>query len=259
MIWILLISWLYFTQTGSAPSVNSVATALRLLANAPRLPLLDWGAIIRRCMRYEDQVVELLPADPAHVRGVLREECLKFSLVHASQFDPLLSFLDELYDLSRFRTLEINLQLCMLAHLADVNKIFSGSRTEKVFDDVANFINWSVSSTQPYNEQQKSSLRVSCWKGLTLCLNETSTNREDIPNLENCMKVLFCSLPAGTNPNTIGVGQQHVLEWSVAIKCLEKARQGWLIDLLQVCALSSAYLVYLVTRYRNFTSIYLSN
>lgn len=234
-----LSTWLMlhnYPGTGTAAHVNTVATALRCLTKAPILPMLDWGAIIRRCMRYEDQVTELLPSDSALRRGVLREECLKFSLAHANQFDPLLSFLDEISDLSRFRTLELNLQSCMLSHLKDMTKIFSGSRIEKLFDDVANFIHWLVSSNQLYNQQQKSLLRVSCWKGLTLCFNGTSIDFEDyIPNLENCMKVLFCSLPASLNSATIGVSQDHVLEeWSEAIRGLEKARQGWLIDLLQV-------------------------
>lgn len=70
-------------------------------------------------MRYEAKVAELLPKDSASKNGTLREECIMFAMAHANQFDSLLTFLDELSDFSRFRTLEINLQSCLLNHLAD--------------------------------------------------------------------------------------------------------------------------------------------
>ncbi|KAI8001316.1 Protein RST1 [Camellia lanceoleosa] len=122
---------------------------------APRLPALDWGAIIRRGMKYEGQIAESLSPDLAFKSGILGEKCLQLSLAHANQFDPLLSFLDELSDLSRFRTLELNLQSWFLSHLADLIKIFSGSGLEKLFDDVANFLS-SLLSGEVCTVEQKS-------------------------------------------------------------------------------------------------------
>ncbi|XP_058188186.1 protein RST1 isoform X3 [Rhododendron vialii] len=226
---------LNYPGTGTFSHVNTVATVIRCLSQAPRLPALDWGAIVRRCMKYEGQVAELLSPNLAPKRGILREECLQLSLAHAKQLNPLLSFLDELSDLSRFRTLEINLQSWFLSHLADLIKVFSGSRLEKLFDDVANFFS-SLLSNQVCNVEHKSSLRVSCWNGLYLCINETSLDSEVyVPIMEHCMEALFSSLPIlHSAPASEGMELVHSVEWSAAVRCLARARQGWLFNLLQV-------------------------
>ncbi|CAB4305648.1 unnamed protein product [Prunus armeniaca] len=95
-----LSSWLMHlnsAETGSVAHVGTVITVIRCLSQAPRLPTLDWGTIIRRCMRYEAQVAELFPTESSLEKGTLREECVEFSLAHANKFDQLLSFLDELF------------------------------------------------------------------------------------------------------------------------------------------------------------------
>ncbi|KAL3526395.1 hypothetical protein ACH5RR_011051 [Cinchona calisaya] len=220
--------WLMHLNPGmdATSHVITVISALRCLSYASRLPKLDWGAIIRRCMRYEDQVAKLFAPDSSIKKGVLREECLLFSLRHANQFDSLLIFVDELCDLSRFRTLDLKLQSCLLLHLADLIKIFSVSRLEKLFKDVANFLTWSVSSDQ-YTLEEKSLLRASSWKGLYACLDGDSLDtHQHISNMENCMKVLFALLPA---MESCGISK----EWFEAVRCLGKAHQGWLLDLLQ--------------------------
>ncbi|KAK8501412.1 hypothetical protein V6N12_041745 [Hibiscus sabdariffa] len=68
-------------------------------------------AIVRCCMRYEAQVTRLSAPDMALKERTLREECLQFALVYgyAKQFDAPLTFLDELFDLSRFTALELSL------------------------------------------------------------------------------------------------------------------------------------------------------
>jgi hypothetical protein len=196
---------------------------LRCLSRAPRLPVLDWGAIIRRCMRYEAQVDELFPSDSALKKGILREECLQFSLAHANQFDPLLTFLDELSDLSRFRALELNLQSYLLVHLADLIKVFSGSRLEKLFNDITLYLS-SVTSM----------LRISCWKGLCQCLDEALDSVDYTSHIERCMEVLFSLLPVLGSATVIEVDQLSSVEWSEAVRCLGKAERGWLLDFLQV-------------------------
>lgn len=215
-----------FIQTGTIAHVGTVATVFRCLSRAPRLPVLDWGAIIRRCMKYKAKVAELLPPDSSLEEGILRKQCLQFSLAHANQFDPLATFLDEMSDLSRFKTLELNLRSCLLIHLADLIKVFSGSRIEKLFNDLTYYLP-SVTSM----------LRCSCWKGLYQCLDEASLDSVDyISHIETCMEVLFAQLPVLGAAAIIEVDQlSSVEEWSEAIRCLGKARRVWLLTFLQVC------------------------
>ncbi|GAV70241.1 DUF3730 domain-containing protein [Cephalotus follicularis] len=232
--------WLtYLNYTGTDPiaHVCTISAVLRCLSQAPRLPTLEWGAIIRRCMRYEAQVAKLSPPDSTLMKGTLREECIRFSLSHANQFGPLLTFLDELCDLSRFSTLELNLQACLLSHLADLMKLFSGSRLEKLLDDMANYL-CAITSDQAYNSEMKSLLRISCWNGLYKSLDEASVDSlEYISNVERCMEVLFSLLPVSVK----GVDQLNLgEELSEAVKCLGKARRGWLLDTLQVSHVNPA-------------------
>ncbi|KAI3474914.1 hypothetical protein Pfo_030225 [Paulownia fortunei] len=224
-----------YSELGSSLSTRTIAFALRCLSHAPRLPSLDWGAVIRRCMKYGGQVAEMPSQDIAIGKGTLREECFLFLLSHANQSDSLLAFLDELFDLARFKTLESNLQSLMLLHLADLLKTFSNSRVVKLFDDVADLLHWFVSSDQ-YNPEQKISLRVSCWKGLQICLNESALETQDYAyNLEHCMEVLFTMLSWSHSGVTVESYQKNSKsEWTEAIRCLGKARQGWLSDLLLI-------------------------
>lgn len=209
------------SQTTTSQHVNTVATVLRCLTHAPRLPQLDWGPIIRRCMRYSNLK-----------KGKPREECLLFSLIHATNFNTLLTFLDELLDLSRFKTLEMNLQLCILSHLPNTLKIFSESRLEKLLDDVTNFVQSPFSSDQTYNPEQKSLLRKSFWKGIRICFEEASLDSEKLTvDFENCMEVLFSLLPDGSRLMSRTYEQD---EWFEAVKCLGKARGECLSQCLQI-------------------------
>ncbi|KAI3997835.1 hypothetical protein MKX01_036305 [Papaver californicum] len=218
-------------QEGTITHVNTVETVLRCLLFAPRLPSLDWGAIIRRCMRYEDQVSGKLFPGATLKKGTLREGCLQFALAHANQVDSLLYFLDELTDLSRFRTLELSLQTCLFCHLAELIKIFAGSRLSKLFDDIADYFSSVVSSPRTYNPHQKRLLRVSFWKGLYWCLNEASNDSpEYVANLEKCMSLLFVMLPVLHFDPSLRVDQ---VNWSEAVRCLGKTRQSWLVNTLE--------------------------
>ncbi|KAK6928380.1 Focadhesin/RST, DUF3730 [Dillenia turbinata] len=218
---------LNYQKKDAMPHVCTVAAVLRCLSRAPRLPALEWGPIIRRCMSYEGHVSSSKEVS-------LREECLEFSIAHATRFDPLLSLLDDLCDLSRLKTLELHLQLYVLFHLADLIKIFSSTRLEKLFDDVAYFFS-SLASYPGCDPDKECLLRVSCWKGLHLCFDDSTLDAVYISNIESCMKVLFSLLPV-LNASTISsvVGVNSAEEWSQAVKCLGKARRSWLLDVLQV-------------------------
>lgn len=187
-------------------------------------------------MRYEAKVAELLPEDSSREEGSLREESVVFAIAHANQFDSLLTFLDELSDYSRFKTLEINLQSCLLIHLADLVKVFSSSRLEKLFVDVSNHLS-SFTSHEESGTDQKSLLCISCWKGLFECLDEVSVDTSGhISHAEKCMEVLFTLLPLVHSSSSIVSGDGNAVdEWSEAIRCLGKAPHSWLLDFLKVC------------------------
>ncbi|GAB2284260.1 hypothetical protein Dimus_018726 [Dionaea muscipula] len=215
-----------YSEAASTANVNTVATVVRCLLQATRLPPLDWGAIIRRCMRYEDQVVKILPLD-LDEKGILRQECLQFSLVHANKVDALMSFVDELSDLSRFRTLALNLQSGILLHLLDLLRLFSSSRLEKLFSDIGAYFSSPISPYHDYDGLQKTTLRISCWKGLCQSLDEISSSSGYTSAIEKCMSVLFSAMPG---LETL----QYAEEWKEATRCLGKARKDWLLDLLQI-------------------------
>lgn len=194
-------------------------------------------------MRYEAQLAK---EDSSLKDESLREECLKFSVAHANQFDPLLSFLDELSDVSRFRTLESNLQSCLLLHLAELIKVFSASRLEKLFKDLTIYFS-SVSFCQ-VDDSDKTMLQNSCWKGLYQCLDDASLDSlEYIIHVEKCMEVLFTLLPAPPSADTTEVVQRYSLEWSEAVRCLGKARRSWLLDFLQVYDMQTLLPISVVT------------
>jgi hypothetical protein len=137
--------------------------------------------------------------------------------------------------LTRFRTLELNLQSCLLFHLAGLIKVFSGSRLEKLLDDIAEYFGSDI-LYQGYSSDQKSSLRISCWVGLYQCLEEAVLSSvEYISNLEKCIEVLFHLLPASESAAFTGVDLPNAAEeWRVAVQCLAKAQGDWLLDFLQV-------------------------
>lgn len=191
---------------------------------------------MRRCMKYGDRTAEMPSQDINIRKGTLREECFLFILSHSYHSDSLLGFIDELFDGARFRTLESNLQSLMLSHLADLLKIFSNSRVAKLFDDISDFLRWFVSSDQ-HNEEEKISMRVSCWKSLHICLSESAAiqTQDYAYNLEQCMEVLFTMLPwSRSSVNTELYRKNSNTEWAAAIRCLGKAQQGWLLKFLLV-------------------------
>ncbi|URE08649.1 hypothetical protein MUK42_23257 [Musa troglodytarum] len=245
LVWKLCL-WLSDVNKNKAREVmdaSTVAAVLRWLSKAPRLPPLDWGVIIRRCMRYDPQL-----SAEAHKRYCftsLREECLNFSLVHANHVSPFLQFVDELSDLSRFRTLELNLQMFLVEHLLNICKIFSGRRLEKLFVDLAEY--FRSTSYLAYEPEKKSQLRVYFWKGLHHCLTEAPEEIGIISNVEKCMACLLSLLPELTSD---GFSEEHIDsigEWSVAVRCLAKAREEWLVDILQLHGESSSFVAKIIS------------
>nr|CAD1842905.1 unnamed protein product [Ananas comosus var. bracteatus] len=183
-------------KTGNRIHATTVATVLRCLSKAPRLPPLDWGAIIRRCMRYEAYFPNL-------------------SVEHI----PML------------RTLEPRLQSVVLENLSDLLKLFSGSRLEKLYEDLFEYFSSSTSSYLVYEPEQRSTLRMSIWKGLRKCLTEDFKGSDGFGNMERCMECLLSLLPISmSDSRQDGVEE----EWSCAINCLGAAPHNWLVDKLQV-------------------------
>ncbi|KAK9090349.1 hypothetical protein Sjap_023526 [Stephania japonica] len=229
LVWQLCV-WLMNLNSPEAKMVYNIATVLRCLSRAPRLPSSEWGAIVRRCMRFEHQ---------NSGKGVVREECIKFALIHANHINPLLLFLDELYEFSRFRTLELSIQKLLLSHLGDLIKIFSTSRLVKLCDDMIEHFSSPGSLYHMYNNDQKGLLRLSFWKGLRHCLESlggaSSEFSEYMESIEKCMVLLFSFLPAYHFDSSLKMDQANLTdEWSAAVECIGKARRDWILDFLEV-------------------------
>uniref|UniRef100_A0A0D3EK24 DUF3730 domain-containing protein n=1 Tax=Oryza barthii TaxID=65489 RepID=A0A0D3EK24_9ORYZ len=219
---------LNFEKPDSMVSTSTVATVLRCLSKAPRLPSIDWGVIVRRCMNVEAHIPDMLTNH--HDPKLLREECLYISLAHASHISPLLHFIDDLTDLSRFRRLEINLQSILLQYLSTLMKLFSLSRLDKLSEDLIEYLYSPTSSYLDYSSEQRSMLRTSFWKGIRECLVEdVSEESSGFSCIKKCIQSLspLLSLHKDGQP-------EFIEEWSAAIKCLTVAQKGLLGDMLQV-------------------------
>ncbi|XP_051222968.1 protein RST1 isoform X1 [Lolium perenne] len=219
---------LNFEKPGDVVPVNTIATVLKCLTKAPRLPVIDWGVIVRRCMKVEAHIPHTSSnhQDPK----LLREECLYFSLAHADHISPLLQFLDDLTDLPRFRRLEMNMQSVLLQYLSHLMKLFSDSRSKKLYDDLTVYFYSLSSSYLDYSSEQRSMLRMSFWKGICKCLVELISEESDsFSYVKKCIECLLTLL------NLCNDGQPEFMdEWSAAIKCLMVAPKSWLDDMLQV-------------------------
>lgn len=191
-------------------------------------------------MRYKAQIQDSSAADVVLAEVGLREESLRFALAHASHFDQLLTLLDELWDLPRFSSLEPDLQSCLLCHLAETVKLFSGSRIKNLLMDVADFLR----SHTVDHPNKKRLLRISCWKGLCRMLEEATPSLTlHISDVNTCIDVLFSLLPCqlDTIAETDRVDFEE--EFSEAVRCFEKAPRDWLSVFLQVmCSLLTLYL-----------------
>uniref|UniRef100_A0A0E0BXQ2 DUF3730 domain-containing protein n=1 Tax=Oryza meridionalis TaxID=40149 RepID=A0A0E0BXQ2_9ORYZ len=212
----------------SMVSTSTVATVLRCLSKAPRLPSIDWGVIVRRCMNVEAHIPDMLTNH--HDPKLLREECLYISLAHASHISPLLHFIDDLTDLSRFRRLEINLQSILLQYLSTLMKLFSLSRLDKLSEDLTEYLYSPTSLYLDYSSEQRSMLRTSFWKGIRECLVEdVSEESSGFSCIKKCIQSLspLLSLHKDGQP-------EFIEEWSAAIKCHTVAQKGLLGDMLQV-------------------------
>ncbi|KAK4774399.1 hypothetical protein SAY86_009334 [Trapa natans] len=213
-------------------NVRNLESVMKCLSQAPRLPKFDWGAIIRRYMRYEAEAKKHSSSVAAD-SCTLREQCLLFTVVHAAHFDQLLTLLDELSDLSRFRTLEPRLKCFLLFHLTNLVKVFSGSRIKKLLKDIDDFFTTFAKHEDHTNQQQ---LRISCWKGISQCLQESSMDFFAYePCIKGCMEVLVSLLPDLGPEATTEIDWANLeKEWSEALRCLGKTPLDWLLKFLQV-------------------------
>uniref|UniRef100_A0ACD5VJS0 Uncharacterized protein n=1 Tax=Avena sativa TaxID=4498 RepID=A0ACD5VJS0_AVESA len=219
---------LNFEKPGDVVPVNTITTVLKCLTKAPKLPAIDWGIIVRRCMKVEAHSSHKSTdhRDPT----LLREECLYFSLAHADHISPLLQFLDGLTDLPRFRRLEMNVQSVLLQYLSHLMKLFSESRSKKLYDDLTTYFYSLSSSYLEYSCERRSVLRMSFWEGIRKCLVEVVSEESD--SFSYVKKCIECLLPL---LNFCNDGQLEFMdEWSAAIKCLTVAQKSWLGDMLQV-------------------------
>ncbi|CAA6661192.1 unnamed protein product [Spirodela intermedia] len=211
------------TLMNDFPNVKTVASVLRCLSQAPRLPgSADWGAIIKRCMRYGAQS-SAKSKMTAQEPNTIREECIRLSLAHASSDSSLMLFVDELAIGSRFSTLELNLQCLLLSQLSEIMGVFSASRFEKLYGDLVEWLSSSATYLL-YSAYEKSLLRISFWKGLHQCLVKASDKSAGALQVEKCIELLFSLLPVSISDH----------ELTEAVSCLSVAPQDWLMNVLQV-------------------------
>lgn len=211
---------------------STVVAVLRCISKAPRLPVLDWASIIRGYMKNAANFTN--KSQKLQDVTSLAEECIYFSLARAKDVKSLLLFLDDLVDLSRFRTLELNLQCLLLRHVFDLTNIFSALRIERLFRDFAQYF---CSTSSPYfvnGSNHQVLLRISFWKGLYECLSGAHLESSCVSEIEKCMECLFRFLPTFVYSDKSEEVWSICSEWSVGIRCLTKARHGWLINVLQV-------------------------
>ncbi|KAL9224942.1 hypothetical protein vseg_000919 [Gypsophila vaccaria] len=207
-----LSSWLMQSnfQKGHA---NTVAVVLRCLSSAPRLPKHDWGQVVRRCIKNESHEASALPHDSSFDKRHLIEECLRFSLAHASKFDSILALLDDF--------------TCL-----------ASSRNQKLLEDMCEFFSSPMDSCQQFNTRQNWFLQLSFWKALKKCLQEASEDTSEyLYGLETCMEVLFWLLPGSPQATSKNEQMPYVL-WQESMACLCNARQDWLMRLLQHSAVN---------------------
>jgi hypothetical protein len=109
-------------------------------------------------------------------------------------------------------------------------KLFSDSRSKKLYDDLTVYFYSLSSSYLDYSSEQRSMLRMSFWKGICKCLVELISEESDsFSYVKKCIECLLTLL------NLCNDGQPEFMdEWSAAIKCLMVAPKSWLDDMLQV-------------------------
>ncbi|XP_020572456.1 protein RST1 isoform X2 [Phalaenopsis equestris] len=225
-----LCSWLSNINFHQVHS-STVVSVLRCLSKAPRLPVLDWASIIRGLMKNaanfakKSQIMQDVTS--------FQEECIYFSLTCAKDVKSLLLFLDDFTDLVRFRTLDLNLQCLLLRNVSDLMSSFSTSRMERLFEDFVHFFSSSTSPYFVYGSKQQVLLRISFWKGLYQCLNGANVKSSCLSQIERCMDCLFRLMPSFVYNVKSAELWSICSEWSEGIRCLTKARHGWLMDILQ--------------------------
>ncbi|MQL78527.1 hypothetical protein Taro_010956 [Colocasia esculenta] len=229
-----LYSWLHGSEMDAFPNANTVASVLRCLSKAPRLPSSsDWGAIVKHCMKFGAHLsVQSKMMDQE--AKILREECVHFSLAHANSNNSLMTFLDELADGSRFNTLDLNLQCSLLQCLPDLMRVFSALRLEKLYSDLLGYLSSPSSLYMLYNADQRCLLRISFWKGLHHCLVKVFDKLLSVSEAEKCIELLLSLLPAFifTYDSIKKAQLQQELTW--AVDCLSKAPEVWRMHVLQV-------------------------
>ncbi|CAM6092766.1 unnamed protein product [Calypogeia fissa] len=245
--------------------MDMVASVLRCLEKAPRLPALDWGGIVRREMRQNRPSLKGLAEVPqlgtppivrepkfSAAQEEVRQHCVLFALAHAEQIPALASFLDELCELSRLGTLEASIRNLLMRNIFNLQLIFSPLRLKQLLKDVQEYalnptgLAGFLLEDKVEADSQRSSFRVSLWNGLALFFEDYNSGQPEesdsvVSFMENCMMVLISLLPssiwrndANRAEDDVHEANQVAEEWSVAITTLAKTSKSWLIQALEV-------------------------
>ncbi|KAH7423086.1 hypothetical protein KP509_12G038700 [Ceratopteris richardii] len=219
---------------------HSLASVLRCLRQAPKLPNLEWGAILRKLFHDITSTKEYPSPEFKNfkVQDDLFSECMLFSLAHAQSFSGLQTCLDELCDLALLLSLRTSMASILMVHMNKLSYIFSKSRLERfVFECVE--ATWRRS--QSNHSQNLSSgddvecLKVNLWKGLKSLL---SLPKDDLRvgvdknkllvAAEKCLSLL--EPPLEKSPRKL----DEIQEWSEALECMVLASDEWIAKLTEI-------------------------
>ncbi|CAK9278843.1 unnamed protein product [Sphagnum jensenii] len=202
----------------SPPPVHTLVSVLRVLEKAPRLPGLDWGALLHFLMRGFDFSV--------------RQQCVLFALAHAEFVPPLATFLDELCELARLCTIEPALCNLLMRHLGGlVQQIFTQSRSKKLIEEVQEL---ALNVCTHNNAALYGGFGGCVWQGLSQCLQDRkNVDRQNSMKMviERCMETLIHLLPFPVwRKQQVENGREN--DWPAAIECLMHVRKEWILHTL---------------------------
>eukprot|EP00250_Pteridium_aquilinum_P007071 c16865_g1_i1 orf=198-5741(-) len=237
----ILCSWLLNVRKNLVDSFpyHTVASVLRCLKEAPMLPYLDWGTLLRQMLH------EAASSDECVDKGCqntvmmdqLCKECVLFSLAHAHRLPNLQAFLDELCDLSRLISLRMSVSSILMLHMTELSSIFSRYRMEKFFLDSAE-VTCRASKSQGlenlFSAGASWQLKASFWEGLKSLLSHskegfTPTIDKDklFLGAEKCLLLLETPLKEPEN-------RDHKLEeWSAALECMALISEEWVMKVTE--------------------------
>lgn len=238
----ILCSWLLDIQkklVNSRFPYFTVASVLRCLKEAPQLPFLDWGTLMRQFLHQMTSSLEFVDKNYQYVvmQDELCKECILFTLAHARRLPNLQTFLNELCDLSRLISMRTSVSSVLILHMAELSSIFSRSQMEKFFLDSVELTCRGCTlqdSECSFSSNASWQLKISFWKGLKCLILQLSKDSEQYMDkdklflgAEKCLDLLDVPSIDSENSNLV------FEEWSGALECMLQASKEWIMKVTE--------------------------